>query len=69
MDLRAGIEGGRKSRPHWNSIPGPSSPHQVAILIKLFRPTVTIFFLIKGLSRGGILGDGLLLHVSLRRIN
>jgi hypothetical protein len=26
IDPRAGLEGCRKSRPHWDSIPGPSRP-------------------------------------------
>ena len=30
MGARAGLERCGKSRPHWDSTPGPSSPQQVA---------------------------------------
>ena len=35
---RAGLDGGGKSRPHRDSIPGPSSPQGVAIPTELSRP-------------------------------
>jgi len=37
----AGLNGCRKSHPHRDSIPWPSSPQKVAILTKLSRPTFT----------------------------
>jgi len=37
---RAGLDGCGKSRPHWDSIPGPSTQKRVAILIELFHPTL-----------------------------
>ena len=39
MGPRGGLDGCRKSRPHKDSIPGPSNPWQFAILTKLSRPT------------------------------
>ena len=36
---RAGLDGCGKSRPHRDSIPGPSSPQRVAIPTGLSRPT------------------------------
>jgi hypothetical protein len=36
---RAGLDRCGKSRPHRNSIPGPSSPYPVAILTELSRST------------------------------
>jgi len=35
---KAGLDGSGKPRPHRDSIPGPSSPYQVAIPTELFRP-------------------------------
>jgi hypothetical protein len=35
---RAGLDGCRKFRPRRDSIPGPSSPYQVAIQTELSRP-------------------------------
>jgi len=35
---RSGLDGYRKSRPHRNSIPGPSSPWRVATPPTLYRP-------------------------------
>ena len=40
---RAGLDGFEKSRLHRDSIPGPSSPWQVAILTELYRPTLTLW--------------------------
>ena len=37
---RSGLEGCRKSRLHWDSMPGPSSPQRVAIPTELSRPTL-----------------------------
>jgi len=37
---RAGLDGCGKTRPHWDSIPGPSSPQRVAIPTELTRPLV-----------------------------
>jgi hypothetical protein len=37
---RAGLDGCEKSRPHRDSIPGPSSPYRVAIPTTLYRPTL-----------------------------
>jgi hypothetical protein len=37
----AGLNGCGKSRTHWDSIPGPSSPYQVAIPTEHPRPTVS----------------------------
>ena len=37
---RAGLDGCWKSRPHRDSIPGPSSPQRVAIPTTLSRPTL-----------------------------
>jgi len=37
VGLRAGLDGRGKSRPHRDSIPGPSSPHGVAIPTELSR--------------------------------
>jgi hypothetical protein len=34
---RAGLDGCGKSRPHWDSIPGPSIPYRVAIQTELSR--------------------------------
>ena len=39
MGPRAGLDVYGKSRPHRNSIPGPSSVCHVAIPIELSRPT------------------------------
>ena len=39
LDLEAGLDGCRKSRPHRDSIPGPSSPYRVATPTELWRPT------------------------------
>ena len=39
VGLRAGLDGCGKSRPHRDSIPGPSSPQPVAIPTEPFRPT------------------------------
>jgi hypothetical protein len=39
VGLKAGLEGCGKYCPHRYSIPGPSSPYQIAILTKLSRPT------------------------------
>jgi hypothetical protein len=39
VDNRAGVDGCGKSRPHQDSILGPSSPLRVAIPTELFRPT------------------------------
>jgi hypothetical protein len=39
VDLRAGLDRCEKSRPHPDSIPGPSSPYAVAIPTALSRPT------------------------------
>jgi hypothetical protein len=36
---RAGLDGCVKSRPHRDSIPGPPSQYQDAILTELSRPT------------------------------
>ena len=38
MDPRDGLDGCGKSRPHWDSIPGPSSPQRVAIPTELSLP-------------------------------
>ena len=38
VDPRAGLNGSGKSRPHRDSIPGPSSPLRVAIPTALSRP-------------------------------
>ena len=38
MGTRAGLDGCGKSRPHRDSIPGPSSPYRVAIPTELSRP-------------------------------
>ena len=40
VDPRAGLDGCGKSRPHRGSIPGPSSPQQVAIQTALSRPII-----------------------------
>jgi hypothetical protein len=40
VGARADLDGCRKSRPHWASIPGPSSPQQVPIPTELSWPTV-----------------------------
>ena len=40
MGPRAGLDGCGKSRPHRDSIPGPSSPQEVAIPTELSRPTI-----------------------------
>jgi hypothetical protein len=40
MGHRAGLDGCGKSRPHRNSIPGPSSPYRVAIQTELSRLNV-----------------------------
>ena len=37
---RAGLDRCGKSRPHWDSIPGPSSPYPVAIPTELSRPII-----------------------------
>jgi hypothetical protein len=37
---RAGLDRCRKSRPHWDLIPGPSSPQRVAISTELSRPLI-----------------------------
>ena len=39
---RAGLDGCGKSRPHRDSIPGPSSPWRVAIPTVLSRPIIVI---------------------------
>jgi len=39
---RAGLDGCRKSRPHQDSTPRPSSPKQVAIPTTLCRPFYTL---------------------------
>ena len=41
MGPRAGLDGCGKSRYHWESIPGPSSPQPVTISTELSRPTTT----------------------------
>jgi hypothetical protein len=38
---RAGLKWCGKSRPHWDSIPGPSNHWRVAIPTELSRPTTT----------------------------
>jgi hypothetical protein len=39
VGLKAGLEGRGKYRPHRDSIPGPSSSYQIAILTTPSRPT------------------------------
>jgi hypothetical protein len=39
VGLRAGLDGCGKSRPYWDSIPGPSSPWRVAIPPELSPPS------------------------------
>ena len=41
---RASLDGCRKFRPHQDSIPGPSSPQQVAIPTELFRTTYCYYY-------------------------
>ena len=44
---RSGLDGCGKSRPHQDSIPGPSSPWQVTIPTELSRPTMIVLYNIK----------------------
>ena len=39
---RAGLDGCGKSRPHRNSIPGPSSPYRVSLPTELSRPIYSL---------------------------
>jgi hypothetical protein len=43
---RVGLEGCGKSRPHQDSIPGPSSPWRVAIPTELSRPSLLYYIII-----------------------
>jgi hypothetical protein len=45
MGLTAGLDECGKSRPHRDSIPGPSSPQRVAIPTEQLRPTGRTFSL------------------------
>jgi len=40
VDARASLDGCRESRPHWDSIPRLSSPHQVTMSTELSWPTI-----------------------------
>jgi len=40
MGLRAGLDRNGKTRLHWNSIPGPTSPYRVPLRTALYRPTL-----------------------------
>ena len=60
---RAGLDGCGKSRLHRDSIPGPSSPQQVAIPTHLSRPPY------KSIRVSYIIDTVCLLHVSATRIS
>ena len=47
VGLRAGLDGCGKSRPHRDSIPGPSSPQRVAVPTELSRPTRLMLYIRK----------------------
>ena len=64
MGPRAGLDRCRKSRPHWDSIAGPSSLQPVVITTMIPDPLVRIYYLnIQGCYSHSPLNDSLIPYI------